>query len=289
MSAPQRFTDAEILAAYEKHGNVHKAAAELGCHTSSFHERLVKLGRNRAVNVFCDAERERLQRDYALYRRFGRVAELAADMGRTVPFLSRQARALGLTDASHEREWHGKWKYLSEDAATVLWEEFKRSRYTLAQFCSRNSLDDDGFRRAMRRFFSDEWEHVIEAKAPRTGKYRDGRQFEYRTRDHLQTLGYFVMRSPASKSPIDLVAIRRGEVLLVQCKKGGALPPGEWNELFDLADSVGAVPILAACPAAYGVECWRLLERKDGSKRRQPMERVPALSRGRAKTERAAS
>jgi len=112
----------------------------------------------------------------------------------------------------------------------------------------------------------------VKAKQPRQSMYRLGRSFEYRTRDHLRGLGYFVLRSPASKSPIDLVAIRPGRVLLVQCKRNGALAPGEWNELFDLAETCGAVPILAGAPMGRGVSYHLLTGRKDGARRAQPCE-----------------
>jgi Holliday junction resolvase len=123
----------------------------------------------------------------------------------------------------------------------------------------------------MRRFFADQWEPEVEARAPKQTMYRYGRAFEYRVRDALRKLGFFVLRSPQSRSPIDLVAIRRGAVLFVQCKRSGQLPPGEWNELLDLSVSVGAVPLMAEIAKTRGeILYWRLLERKDGTKRAQP-------------------
>lgn len=116
-------------------------------------------------------------------------------------------------------------------------------------------------------------------KAPLRGCYRRGRRFEYRVRDRLCKHGYFVMRSPASKSPIDLVALRPNETVLVQCKIGGAMGVQEWNEFFDLAISLGAIPILAATVQNSGIDWFRLTGRKDGSKQRQPMtEWTPPIS-----------
>jgi Holliday junction resolvase len=99
-----------------------------------------------------------------------------------------------------------------------------------------------------------------------------GRRFEYRIRDMLRANGYWVMRSPASKSPIDLVAIKPGQVLFVQCKVNGRLGPAEWNTLMDTAEAAGALPVMAERPSRGKARYWLLAKRKDGSGRRQPME-----------------
>jgi len=164
---------------------------------------------------------------------------------------------------------------MPEDDAAAVWDEFKSSSLGLVAWCKRKGYDDLGFSRTMKKFFADEWESVIEAKQPRTGLYRRGRQFEYVVRDTLRKVGFFAQRSPASKTPLDILAVRPGEVWMVQCKLNGALGVAEWNELFDVATTAGAVPILAARGAKRGVlEFFVLLEKKDGSKRAQPMSQV---------------
>lgn len=76
--------------------------------------------------------------------------------------------------------------------------------------------------------------------------YAKGRNFEYDTRDHLKLHGYFVMRSAGSKTFIDLVAIKKGEVLLIQCKLPHADVKREsWNLLVETAAQAGAVPLVA--------------------------------------------
>jgi len=49
-------------------------------------------------------------------------------------------------------------------------------------------------------------------------RYVRGRNFEYQVKYKLVDQGYFVIRAAASK-PIDLVAIRKGDVMLVECKR----------------------------------------------------------------------
>lgn len=49
-------------------------------------------------------------------------------------------------------------------------------------------------------------------------KYTSGRYFEYRVRNYLHNLGWTVFRSAGSHTMADLVALKPGKVLLVQCK-----------------------------------------------------------------------
>jgi Holliday junction resolvase len=77
---------------------------------------------------------------------------------------------------------------------------------------------------------------------------RAGRAFEYKVRDRLRGDGYWVMRSPGSRTVVDLLAIKPGQVLFVQCKVNGRLDPGEWNALWGAAGEAGAVPVLASRP-----------------------------------------
>ena len=55
----------------------------------------------------------------------------------------------------------------------------------------------------------------------RVTRYQEGKRFEYATRDHLAGEGYWVMRAAASKTVVDLVAIKDNQLLLIQCKRSG--------------------------------------------------------------------
>ena len=267
----------ELIAAYAESGNVWRVAERFGMCGQSVHERLTKLGAMRKWQ-FTDEERSRIMREYADYRRAWKVAEMAKEMGRTVSSLSKIAREYGLTTHRYPKHY-AKWKYMSEDSTRALLDQFKRSPLLLYQWCQKNKISGEGFSETCRKFFPDEWDHVIESKTPLTSMYRLGRQVEYRARDILRNMGYFVLRSPASKSPIDLVAIKPGVVLMIQCKRSGSLQPKPWNELLALAESCGAVPILAERSIPRHLRFWKLLGRKDGSRRGQPMEAFdPAIA-----------
>ena len=99
--------------------------------------------------------------------------------------------------------------------------------------------------------------------------YEVGRRFEYRTRDYLQKLGYVVCRSPQSRSPYDLIAVGKHVVMLVQCKVDSYIPPAEWNELYRLAHSVHAVPVLVGKDSKRRLQFWQLHDEK-GKSRKQP-------------------
>jgi Holliday junction resolvase len=77
--------------------------------------------------------------------------------------------------------------------------------------------------------------------------YEDGKRFEYATRDHLLDDGYWVTRAAGSKTKVDLIGIKSGQVLLVQCKRRGTLSPAERAALLALAALLPgvAVPVLA--------------------------------------------
>lgn len=267
-----KYSDAQIIESYNKTGSCYRTGEELGLNHASVHERLVKLGKNKPINVFTPEDTEKLKKEYQKYALLGKLDDLARQLGRTKHFICRQARTLGLTDYNRPRDYISIWKNMTEQEASVLWEDFKATRLNLGRFCKVRKIGETGFWRTMTKYFSDEYEGIIESKTPKTTIYRLGRQFEYRIRDYLKKLGFFVLRSPASKSPIDLVAIRKGLVLFVQCKISGALPPKEWNALLDLSESVGAVPILAERENIRGMLFHKLIDRKDGSKRPQPFE-----------------
>ena len=49
--------------------------------------------------------------------------------------------------------------------------------------------------------------------------YKRGYALEYKTKKILEENGWFVIRSPASKTPTDIYATKDGENLFIQCKK----------------------------------------------------------------------
>lgn len=79
--------------------------------------------------------------------------------------------------------------------------------------------------------------------------YRRGADFERKVLKHLQLKDYYAIRSAGSHQAVDIVAIGRGgispTILFVQCKTGGAISAGDWNELYTTATRYRAKPLLA--------------------------------------------
>lgn len=104
--------------------------------------------------------------------------------------------------------------------------------------------------------------------------YATGTRFEHKVRTHLRDNGYTVIRAAGSKgdSKVDLVALKPGQALFVQCKADGALPPAEWDRLYEVAGWVGALPLLASNgPRGQGPQYTRLLAPKQRGARSQPV------------------
>lgn len=62
---------------------------------------------------------------------------------------------------------------------------------------------------------------------------------------HLRSEGYDCIRSAGSKGKLDILAFKPGQILAIQCKINGILPPSERAEVLRLAGVLGAVPVVA--------------------------------------------
>jgi len=272
MQCKKPVSNERLLESYARLGNVWRVAEEVGIAGQTVHRRLQKLGAQKAMRVFTQQEEEILNNEYLQYRAAGQLEALAARLGRTKQFICRQARRLGLTSCNAPKIYSRVWKGLDEETARAWWEKFKTSHLPLGRWCEENGIDDLGFSRSMQEHFPDEWEHVLEVKSTADTPYRTGRKVEYAVRFDLISRGYpIVMRSAQSKGPADLVAIKTGAILLVQCKKELAFPTREWNVLLSLATSIAAIPVLAGQPSGKQIVYYKLTGRKTGGKSRQPM------------------
>lgn len=268
-----KHSDESLIAAYNELGSVKKVGERLGLCGQTVHGRLQKIGVDMSRNLWTDADDSVLRARYVDYRNAGKLNDLANQMGRTKAFICRQAKALGLTDKKCVKLYARKWKGMAYEHAEVIFEAFKGCKLNVNQFCSKNGYDDLGFSRTMQEHFPDEWEHVVESKASKQSRYRLGRQVEYAVRDDLKKRGYpVVLRSPRSGGPVDVLALKSGVQLLVQAKRSMALGVDEWNTLFALANSVGAIAVLAGRPTGRGLIYKRITAIKDRSRRAQPME-----------------
>lgn len=103
--------------------------------------------------------------------------------------------------------------------------------------------------------------------------YQRGADFERRVAVDLTAAGYAVFRSAGSRGIADLLAIKPGLILLIQCKRSGEIDLGEWNKLIELAERLDPtrrtiLPLLAQMPGRTGIAYRLLRERAEPRQRR---------------------
>lgn len=75
--------------------------------------------------------------------------------------------------------------------------------------------------------------------------YERGRRFEYRVRDLFKEHGFVVIRAAQSK-PVDLVCLKDGISVLVECKiRKSSLGKNGKEVLLNMAQLSKAIPVLA--------------------------------------------
>jgi Holliday junction resolvase len=77
--------------------------------------------------------------------------------------------------------------------------------------------------------------------------YRNGADLERAVKHYLEDNGYaLVIKSAGSKGKVDVIGLKRGETVLVQCKTTAGMSPADRANLRSLASTLGAIPLLAS-------------------------------------------
>jgi len=71
-----------------------------------------------------------------------------------------------------------------------------------------------------------------------------GRRFENYVKDKLERNGYYVARSAGSKGVFDLIAVKDGKVIGIQCKLG-RISKSEIEKIISTAKKYGITPFIA--------------------------------------------
>ena len=66
-------------------------------------------------------------------------------------------------------------------------------------------------------------------------EYRRGADFERKVVNDYKARGWYASRTPGSKSPIDIIAFRAGEVHIIQCKLTGRMSGAAKEQLREMA------------------------------------------------------
>ena len=76
--------------------------------------------------------------------------------------------------------------------------------------------------------------------------YRNGADLERAVKHHLEDNGYLlVIKSGGSKGKVDVIGLKPGETVLVQCKRASTMSLADQRTLRGLALDLGAVPLYA--------------------------------------------
>lgn len=175
------------------------------------------------------------------------VAKYAKNLkGQSRPPRSKKWRERQSKSVSGKNNPRARWLKLSKEEARKIFDDYKKSQLNINAFAKTLKGEAGKISELFKRFFPAEYIDFVETKQSRkVSMYKRGRAFEYRVRNHFIAKGYFVLRSPRSKGPADLVAIKKGEILLIQCKLGqNFLRRKEKKILVDLAESLDAIPLL---------------------------------------------
>jgi len=91
--------------------------------------------------------------------------------------------------------------------------------------------------------------------------YLKGRNLEYAVRRKLGSLGYVVFRCAGSR-PVDLIAIKDGQTLLVECKAGlnPYLTQKQSNHILSMSKKASAIPVLAVRKRYRGTRWFKITE-----------------------------
>jgi Holliday junction resolvase len=103
--------------------------------------------------------------------------------------------------------------------------------------------------------------------------YRRGLYREMLTAAELARDGYVVVTSRGSHGPADVVALKRGQVLLIQVKSGDTEFRGAWwNALWEQSIRAGAIPVIADWPRRATLRLRRITGPHDARSHTWPLE-----------------
>lgn len=111
---------------------------------------------------------------------------------------------------------------------------------------------------------------------PNATNYSRGARFERKVAESLRADGFWVLRAAGSHGKADLIALKPGQVVLVQCKLSGpgGVRPAEWNELWEMASAVDATAVVASINA---LKRGRIVYMRLIGPKSRPGMRAPAL------------
>ena len=132
--------------------------------------------------------------------------------------------------------------------------EYINSGITAKQICAKRNIPRTRFNSIAKLVFGiDKYIEIEKARKPKQTPYKLGRSLEYGVAAAFRKAGYWTIRAAQSRGEADIVAIRHGEVVLIQCKRGGSISSEEWNTLYLLSIKLDAVAVVADRKTGRGI------------------------------------
>lgn len=137
-------------------------------------------------------------------------------------------------------------RQLTTAEALRIINDFRKSGLSFFAFSNEIGVSESQLRKRLMSVVPDDFRASTEASRLKWSEvYRRGRNFEYRVRRHLMSIGYICMVSPRSQGAADLLAVRQGEILLVQCKMGCRVRRSERLRLIEMSEHAHGRAIVA--------------------------------------------
>jgi Holliday junction resolvase len=132
--------------------------------------------------------------------------------------------------------------------------EYIDGKLTAKQICAKRNVPRGRFNTIARHVLGSEvYLRIEQERKPKQTPYKLGRSLEYSVANAFRKAGFWTIRAAQSRGEADIVAIRDGEVSLIQCKRGGSISSDEWNQLYLLATKLRANAIVADRRTGRGV------------------------------------
>lgn len=158
------------------------------------------------------------------------------------------------------------WKPLDPYEVLEAVAELSEQPMSFAAYAAKKGYHRSALSEAIKEAAPDLYQRIMDEFAGTTGaNRRSGASFETGVKGALERRGYYVNKSYASKSPLDMLAVGFDKPnLMVQAKRDGKLYFAEWNALYEIAVRHGCWPVLVRRPpgATRGFEWFRLIQAK---------------------------
>lgn len=121
--------------------------------------------------------------------------------------------------------------------------KWKNSKLSFTNFIKKEHKGSNILKKIFVKYFLDDYIRQIDELKCHNKKYKEGRLFEYQIMAQKEKNGYLCFRREWSKGPIDIIAIKRNKIELIQSKTSNSMQIKERIDLINRAKQIKAIPI----------------------------------------------